>query len=387
MQEVAADTDPAADAHVPATRQEMWRELDTLVRAASRGVHTLAPHQVERLSKLYRAAANHLAILRGLGGGARATDELNALVGRAHAVVYARVARRRNPLGLLWPLLAFPATVRATWRYHLVATLLLVAGLLYGYVGAAQDPDWSLGFAIQSGDDRTQFADPAALRQTLRVGREGEVGADENAVFAAQLWHNNTRVGLMCFFLGFVGGVLTALLVFYNGVVLGTYTWTFHRADLAYEWWAWLLPHGVTELLAIVLLAGGGLWLGHMVLAPGRWSRRDRLRQARGDVVRLLLFAFPMFFVAALLESFLRQSPLGDGARYAVAVGTGAAWFAYLAFVRPPAAAVARVTAARGVLERAVVLPDREEILGLLAQGGPLESPGATVGRGAGPSA
>lgn len=368
--DIASAPPAAAEAWYPQRREAMWTELDRIVRKASSGVHRLTPIEVERLSKLYRAAANHLAGLRGFGGAARATEDLNHLVGRAHTLIYARVARRLPPMGLLWPLLTFPATVRSTLRYHLVAAGLLLLGAVYGYLGAAADPDWSLGFSFGSGDERTQFADPAELRRSLLTGRSGETSANEKAVFAAFLWQNNTRVGLMCFFLGFLCGIPTVLLVFFNGVVLGTYSYTFHRADLAYEWWAWLLPHGVTELLAIVLLAGGGLWIGHMMLAPGAVARSERLRQARGDVVRLLLFAFPMFFLAALLESFLRQSTLGDVGRYVVALVSALVWLAYLGLARPPARLVARVAAPRGILDRAVPLPDREEMLGRLQSGG-----------------
>jgi len=361
--------DVSGEAWYPATRQAMWDELDRIVTKAAGSVKKLRPEEVERLSKLYRAAANWLAVLRGMGGTARTTEDLNRLVARAHSVVYARVARRRTGLGMLWSFLAFPVTVRATWRYHLLAAFLLVLGVIYGYVGAARDPDWSLGFSFGAGDDRTQFADRERLRQTLLHGRAGEMDADAKAVFAAFLWQNNTRVGLLCFFLGFLCGLPTVLLLVYNGALLGTYTHTFHRAGLAYEWWAWLLPHGVTELLAIVLLAGGGLWIGHMLLAPGTRSRRERLRLARADVVRLLVFAFPMFFVAALLEAFLRQSSLGDAVRYAVAAVSAAAWLLYLGLTRPGEATLARLRAPAGLLDRAVPLPDREEVLGVLGAG------------------
>lgn len=369
MVEEAAPVDAAADRWHPSNRQAMWAELDRLVGKGSRGVGHLAPAEVERLSKLYRAAANHLAVLRGMGGTARATEDLNSLVSRAHALVYARVARRKTGMGWSFPLLAFPATVRATWRYHLVAAVLLSLGGLYGYFGAAYDPDWSLDFVTGADDDRSPFADPELLRKGLLTGRAGEVDADVKAVFAAFLWTHNTRIGLMCFFLGFLCGVPTVILLVLNGVLLGTYSYTFHHAGLAYEWWAWVLPHGVTELLAIVLLAGGGLWIGHMIVAPGTRTRRERLRQARGDVVRLLSFAFPMFFVAALLESFVRQSALGDTARYWVASTSALLWLGYLGLTRPSARMLVRVLQPAGLLDRAVPLPDREEILGLLERG------------------
>ncbi len=368
---------PNTDDWLPQTRQAMWSELDRLTQRATGGIDRLAPFEIERLSKLYRAAANHLALLRGFGGAARSTEELNRLVARAHTVVYARVARRPSPWGWLWTLLAFPATVRATARYHALAAAILLLGGIYGYLGASHDPDWGMNFLFP-GDERTPFADRQDLLASLRTGRDSEASSSRNAAFAALLWQNNTRVALMCFFVGFLWGIPTVLLLFLNGIHLGTYSYTFHKADLANEWWAWVLPHGVTELLAIVLLAGGGLWLGHMMLAPGLHTRRERLRQSRADVIRLLLFAFPMLLLAALFESFLRQSPLDDPTRYVVAAASAVLWFLFFCLARPPARRLARVVAASTIADRAVALPDRDEILGLLGHSR-LASPNRTV--------
>jgi len=384
-------------------RDDRWLRLEALLRRVGEGgLARLDDGEVEELGRLYRAATTHLALLRSFGASTRRRDHLNALVSRGHALIYGQAPKGRGRGALRLHLLAFPGTVRRTLRYHLFAFVLLAMGGLYGFQGAAADPDWALEF-IGKGDDRTPYATRDELFDALRSGQpesrrragtgdasSGEASSDESATgdeasslegdravgigqkafFAAYLWKHNTSVALGSFFAGFLAGIPTVFAILMNGILLGSYTQTFHGHGLAYEWWAWILPHGVTELLALVLLAGGGLWIGHIVVAPGERSRAQAFRTARGDMMRLLVFAFLMCLAAAVIESFLRQSGLGDPARYAFAAMSAVFWALYLGLVRPSGEDVRRALAPRTAVERVVPLPRDEELLRLLSRTG-----------------
>lgn len=346
------------DSELPTTREEVWTRLERLLdRATSQGMAALSDRQVEELGKLYRASASHLALLRGFGASSGRLERVNRLVSRAHSTVYGRPKKHSFWRSVSLLVLAIPVTVRKTALYHLVAFGILLLGAVYGYLGAAADPEWALEFAAP-GDTRTPYASRAELLEMLRHGREGELGASEKTAFASFLWTHNTRIAILAFFLGVLCAVPTALLVLMNGVMLGVYTRVHHSHDLASEWWAWILPHGVTELGAVCLLAGGGLWIGRLVISPGPGSRLQAFRSARGDMARLLLFAFPMLLIAALIESFLRQSALPDPPRYGFAVLTAVLWGAYLGLVRPPRSLVESTLEARTLAERAVPMPE-----------------------------
>lgn len=345
-------------------RSDIWRRLTRLLGAVEKnGVRGVSAEHVEELGQLYRATCSHLELQRAFGISARRRDQLNRLVARGHAVLYGRDAQRRSKgRGFLLQLLMLPVTFRRSIHYHAAAAALLLAGGVYGYLGAEADPEWSLNFVL-AGDDRTPYATHDELLASLHTGREGEVDVGQHASFAAQLWWNNTRVALLAFFSGFLAGIPTALLDLFNGVLLGSYTYTFHAHGLGYEWWAWILPHGVTELLGVVLLSGGGLWIGHMIVAPGETTRMDRLRARRGDLARLALLAFPMMFAAALFESFVRQSPLDDATRYQIAGGTALFWIVVLGFVGPTSAALTEARRGTTHARRRVDLPTTTELL------------------------
>jgi len=64
------------------------------------------------------------------------------------------------------------------------------------------------------------------------------------------------------------GRIPVFLLLFLNGLTLGAFSALFASRGLAGDFWGWVLPHGLTELLAVVLCAGG-LVLAQALLFPG----------------------------------------------------------------------------------------------------------------------
>ena len=93
------------------------------------------------------------------------------------------------------------------------------------------------------------------------------------------------------------------------------------------------MPHGVTELLAIVLCGAGGLMLGHALVFPGRLTRRENLGKRGREAGIFVLGAILMLFVAALIEGFFRQLVHNIGVRYGLAIVTSAFWIGYFGFV------------------------------------------------------
>jgi uncharacterized membrane protein SpoIIM required for sporulation len=124
------------------------------------------------------------------------------------------------------------------------------------------------------------------------------------------------------------------VLQLYNGVILGALSAVFFRDPFPVDYLAWILPHGVPELIALCLCAAAGLMLGVATAAPGRRGRAEALRDAMRPVVLMLGIAAPLFGVAALTESFLRESALGTGVRFAVAGAWIVATIAFLAWTR-----------------------------------------------------
>jgi uncharacterized membrane protein SpoIIM required for sporulation len=355
---------------VGGTREALWRRLGKLLERGESGLGKLDDEELEELGRLYRMAATHLALLRGFGSATRTRDRLNDLVVRAHHLLYRqpKKTRRKRP-GLAWFLIALPLTVRRTWKFHLLAFVVLMGGALYGFLGCAFDPEWSLEVIM---DERTAYASQAELREVLdeSFGSGNTENLGGKTAFSAFLWQNNVRVALLAFFSGFLLGLPTLLLLFFNGLSLGAMSYSFHHRELDYEWWAWILPHGITEMLAIILLAGGGLWMGRILLDPGHQTRAQALREARGGIFTLALAAFPMLALAAFLESFLRQSSMGLDMRYTFATASALLWALYLVLAGRNSRMLERMDEGKTLAERAIPLPADEEMMRSLIKGG-----------------
>jgi uncharacterized membrane protein SpoIIM required for sporulation len=148
--------------------------------------------------------------------------------------------------------------------------------------------------------------------------------------FAMFLFGHNARIGLTAAALGVVAGLPTALLVFQNGVLLGAFVALYDSRGLGLEFWAWVLPHGVTELLAVAVCGAAGLAIGEGLLFPGRSSRLRSAGERGREVAPLILGAVLMFFAAGLVEGIFRQTVQDVGIRLLVAATSAAFWVIYL---------------------------------------------------------
>lgn len=108
--------------------------------------------------------------------------------------------------------------VQALWRETLISFLLLLVGVVAGYVLVIHDPAWYSAFVSE---DMAKGRNPLASTESLRAVLYG--GGEDNflAFFATFLFTHNAQISIFAFALGFAFGVPTALLLIYNGSTVG----------------------------------------------------------------------------------------------------------------------------------------------------------------------
>jgi uncharacterized membrane protein SpoIIM required for sporulation len=219
-----------------------------------------------------------------------------------------------------------PVAVRRARWHILAAVVITLAGAIAAYSLTSRDTDYYYSFVGDMAQGRSPASSTAELRDGL-YHQESVVGA--LATFAASLFSHNARIAILAFALGFVAGLPTLVLLFYNGLVLGSFVALYTSRSLGVDVWAWLLPHGVTELSAVILCGAAGLLLGHGLVFAGSRPRLDSLRE-RGRVAALIVVGgVLMLFVAGLIEGIFRQTVTNMAVRYAVAATTAVGWTAY----------------------------------------------------------
>lgn len=309
-------------------RERTWRELDRLVtQAETRGIHTLEPGEAARLPVLYRATLSSVSVARAISLDRNLLDYLDSLSARAYFYIY---GSKRPALSVVFDFISyqFPAAVRKYRGACALAAAFIILGAVTGFVLTDSDPEHYYSLVDEA---RSQGRDPAASTEKLRSMLYDS--NDKNAyltAFSAFLFTHNASVGILAFTLGFLVGIPVFILLFsLTGMEIGAMSALYHGRGLALDWWGWILPHGVTELLAITLCGGGGLVIAQSIIWPGDGTRYENLARRGRDAGILLLGAIGMFFIAGIVEGIFRQLVQDITIRYSVAAGFFLFWFCY----------------------------------------------------------
>lgn len=307
-------------------REKTWRELEGLLaRVEEAGLASLSAAELNRLPVLYRAAASSLSVASAISLDRNLLDYLTALVARAYICVYGAKRRVGEAIAEFFHL-DFPWVVRRYFAFVAASLLLLALGILTGYRMTLADPERYYSFV---GDAMAQGRTPESSTQELRDILYQEERSAELSVFASFLFTHNAKVGMLCFALGFAAGVPVVYLLFSTGLMLGAMAALYQSKGLGAEFWAWVLPHGVTELGAVCLCGAAGMVLGAAIVFPGRHTRLRNLALRGREVALLAVGAVTMFLVAGLIEGFFRQLVQDVTVRWSLAAGTLLFWTWY----------------------------------------------------------
>jgi uncharacterized membrane protein SpoIIM required for sporulation len=306
-------------------REQSWRELERLLERVERsGLPSLTAEELNRLPVLYRSAVSSLSVASAISLDKNLLDYLNALVGRAYVCVYGTKRRVGEAVAEFFRF-QFPWVVRRYFAFVAVSMALMVLGTLTGYQMTKADPERYYSFVGGMAQGRTPESSTEELREVLYdAGDEGDL-----SVFATFLFTHNSKVGMLCFALGFAAGVPVIYLLFSNGLMLGAMVALYDSRGLGMEFWAWILPHGVTEIGALCLCGAAGMVLGTAIVFPGRHTRLRNLALHGREVALLAMGAVAMLFFAGLIEGFFRQMVQDVGVRWLVAAVTLVFWSVY----------------------------------------------------------
>ena len=287
-------------------RRPDWDELNRLVQVTGTraGVKKLTREELARFGPLYRRTAADLAYARLRGADPALLEHLNALVLRAHGLLY---AERGPGAARLWTFFSkgFPTLLRKSAPYILLPTGLFFLGMAVGAALQWRDP----AFLVALGDDPEGRRDMYKEMPTS----EGDAGRPAMAAF---LMTHNTQVAFVAFALGVLGAAPAALPVLMTGLQVGAIAVEQHRAGNGLWFWSFIAPHAVPELTAIFVAAGAGMMIGRSLIAPGDLARRDAVKLASRTAVRLVLGTVALFILAGLTESFVSPTALPPWAKF-----------------------------------------------------------------------
>jgi uncharacterized membrane protein SpoIIM required for sporulation len=295
-----------------ARRAEDWQRLAALCEREA----SLGPGEGRALATLYRAALADLAQLRTLCARERPDREpdivgwLNAVVGRAHALVYVSRRGARLDVGAFFGR-EVPAAIRRALPRVGLAALLLFGSATVAYLLCRNDVALA---RVLAGPTMTQNAEGFS-----EVGRGRDEATD--AVATAFYVTNNIRVSFVAFALGITFGLGTLFVMVQNGLLLGVTLALVRHYGSTENFFAFLASHSPIEMFAIVLAAGAGLGMGLAVVDPGPYTRAVALKLAAREAAKLVMAAACLMVIAAFFEAFVSPSSLSPQVKHLVGAG------------------------------------------------------------------
>lgn len=305
-------------------RRARWARLGNLIAEAKGRVERLGPDDVLELGRLYRSASSDLAVARRDFALDAATERLNDLVAAAHALIYSEAPTSGRRLRRLL-LHELPASVRANSRFTAVSLAAFGLPLLATFAIGLVMPE--IAATALPAETRQQLAD-RRLWTDIPEGYRPLVGP--------LVIVNNVRVAIMAFAGGLTAGALTLFVLVSNGAFLGTVLAVVQGYGLSGGLLTFIAAHGPLELSCIVLSGGAGLRLAWALLRPGDRSRRDALRLAGAQAIRVMLLVVPALGVAGIIEAFLSPTDAPVSVKLAVGLVAAFALWGYIALVGRP---------------------------------------------------
>jgi uncharacterized membrane protein SpoIIM required for sporulation len=309
-------------------RSPDWTRLEHILSQIEReGIAQLSLAEARNFARLYRRVSSDLVLAQSAWVSAAMLDYLNDTVARAYAIMHTPVRRRTHGLSEFF-LGDFPQRFRREWRLVSLAALVLFAGAATGAVCVARDP-YARGALIP--DDHQTFTPSERVRQEERAA--GSMAGDHAAAFSSWLFTHNMEVSFLVFALGLTFGLGTLALLFFNGVPLGALAMQYHTDKQDLFFWAWILPHGVTELTVVCIAGGAGLIIARGLWLPGRLSRSAAVAREARNATALLLGGLPLLALAGAVEGSISQihaPAMSYSAKLVFALFLAAALFGFL---------------------------------------------------------
>ncbi len=289
--------------------QHTWDEIEKSLDKPSEQQNSIL------LTDHYMLLCQHLSLAKQRLYDASLIARLNKLVLRLYRELYRyQKGDRLNPFSFLMHRLPYSIYQH---RFFIIASLLMfvVPGLIAGLWVYLDGPAM---YSIMDAQDVRQIEQMYDSSARI-LGRERE--SDTDIYMFGFYILNNISISFRCFAGGLLAGVGTLLVLFYNGLHIGSVAGYLTQLGFIDTFYPFVIGHGAFELTAIVFSGAAGLRMGYSIISPGSFTRVNALRIAGGQVIPLLYGIILMLVIAAFLEAFWSSSTsIPNAVKYSVGV-------------------------------------------------------------------
>ena len=253
----------------------------------------------DKKAEIFIQLTDDLSFSRTQYPKSESTRYLNSLASQIHLVIYKNKREERSRFITFWTQ-ELPTLVHSLYRYLGYAFLIFFVSILIGIVSVQKDQTFA----------RLILSD-AYVNMTLENIKEGNPmgvyasGGQSDMFFA--ITFNNIRVSFMAFAAGILFSIGTGYLLFYNGLMVGTFFTFLAEHGQLNNALSVVMLHGTIELTSIVIAGAAGFRMGHSILFPKTYSRMESFKNGAKDGLKLVMALIPFFIIAGFIESFVTR--------------------------------------------------------------------------------
>ncbi|MCW3784971.1 stage II sporulation protein M [Plebeiibacterium sediminum] len=224
---------------------------------------------------------------------------LNSLTIQTHQQVYKNKKEKSNRFSSFWKK-ELPLELYHARKYFYISIIIFLISFALGAVSAIHDDGFirlvTSDEYVNTTLDNIEKGDPMGIYNS----------AGEFEMFF-RITFNNIKVSFIAFIFGILTPIAVGFILFYNGVMLGSFQTFFYLKNLFAISTLTIYIHGALEIPAIVLAGGAGIILGNSYLFPGTYPRMVSLQKGVKRGLKIMLALVPVFIVAGFLESFVTR--------------------------------------------------------------------------------
>jgi uncharacterized membrane protein SpoIIM required for sporulation len=253
----------------------------------------------DELADCFISITDDLAYAKTFYPNSNTTKYLNGLASSFHQSIYKNKKEKANRFITFWRY-ELPLVFYKHRKPLLYSLLFFFTFSLMGVLSARYDD--SILRSIAGNDYVNNTNENIAKGDPFAVYKQG----GEFFMFI-RIALNNIRVELGIFAMGIFFSVGSIYMLFYNGIMLGSFQYYFFSKGVGWQSVFVIWIHGTLEISAIILAGGAGLVLGNSLLFPKTYKRIISLKNGAKDGLKIAIGLIPIFLTAAFFEGFVTR--------------------------------------------------------------------------------
>ncbi|HEY3403040.1 MAG TPA: stage II sporulation protein M [Ohtaekwangia sp.] len=281
----------------------------------------------DRLAELFIQVTDDLSFSRTQYPESRTTKYLNALASKIHLEIYKNKREEKNRFITFWKE-EVPAVMYSARKQLLYAFIIFMVAGVMGAVSAKYDDTF---VRLIMGDGYVNMT-----LENIKKGNPTGVYSSQNEVvmFFMITW-NNIMVSFRVFVLGVFASLGTGAMLFYNGLMVGTFVMFFANENLLSHAFPVIMLHGTIELSSIVIAGAAGFVMGNSLIFPGTYARLTSFKKGAMNGLKMVIGLVPFFILAGFIESFITRFAFMHWSFKTIIIGLSAILMIYYFILYP----------------------------------------------------